>query len=174
MAHGLVMALDIGNVTGIAEGPPGPVRPILYSKKFILDNDSSIDGYGRAVAFMALRLREIEPLVIFVEGIVPEFKLFGQTTSESSMNRIGLYGALCGVASAKGIPVIAASIARVRTNILGHGHKLKGEQAKKRVKRECEMRGWGPKNNHESDAAAVWLWGCGQVLKGILDQRLPL
>jgi hypothetical protein len=174
MPHGLIIALDIASNTGIAEGFPGSV-PKLHSQKFILDDDVSVTiGYGRAVGWFARRLQIVEPVAVFAEEAVPAFAFGGRTNHDATMIRLGLYGALTGVARAKGIPVVPASIARVRTVILGRSHGFKGDEAKREVFRACQARGWTPANKDESDAAAVWLWGCSEVERGILNAGLPL
>ena len=173
----LVIGLDIAGRTGIAEGFAVETAPRLSSQQFALPDDTSpIEAFGRAVRFMATRLRDNLPAAIFVEAPVPENKLFAAGISQHSSNmiRIGLYGALTGVARAKGIPVINAGIARVRTNILGHRHGHKGKAAKQATFDRCKLLGWAPANNDESDAAAVWLWGCGEIAKGLLDRELAL
>jgi hypothetical protein len=179
MPHGPVMALDIsGSNCGVAEGLIG-CDPKLYSKKFMLDGDSSaFAGFGRAVAWMATRLQDdlcLIPTVIFVEQLIPAFQFAGRTNYDSAGVILpGLHGALIGVAAAKGIPVFSATVARVRTLILGRAHGYTGGAAKKMVLRACKERGWSPANTDESDAAAVWLWGCGEVEKGALDRGLQL
>jgi len=174
MPHGLIISLDIAGRTGVCEGLPGQT-PKLYSQKFALEDDTSPTvAFGRAVSFMALRLQIVDPIAVFVEEAVPEFAFAGRTNHAATMIRTGLYGALTGVARAKGIPVIPASIARVRTNILGRGHGFKGADAKKAVLRVCRERGWNPADNDQSDAAAVWLWGCAEIERGILDAGLAL
>ena len=163
----LIVGLDIASRTGIAEGVVGEA-PMLYSQQFIQeDDDSPTIGFGRAVAFMATRLTKISPVAVVVEGVVPEHKLGGQTNFNASLIKPALYGALTGVARAKGIPVIAANIARVRTFLLGRQHGFKGDEAKRAILRKCQELGWDPPNMDASDAAAVWYWGCNDPKSGV-------
>lgn len=167
----LIVGLDIAGNTGICEGTIGSV-PELYSKQLTLEDDQSVaEAFGRAIRFAAARFSKITPAAIFVEGIVPENKLAGFSNHSSSMVRVGLYGAIIGVARAKNIPVIPANIARVRTHFLGRGHKLAGDAAKRAVFRRCQDLGWAPPNLDASDAAAVWDFGCAQVKFGLLENK---
>jgi hypothetical protein len=159
----LVVGLDIAGRTGVTEGIIGSV-PEIYTEQFTLPDDPSVaEAFGRAIKFMATRLNRIKPVTIFVEGVVPENKLAGFSNHSSSMIRVGLYGAIVGVARAKDIPVIPVNIARVTTHFLGRGHKLAGDERKRAIYRRCEQLGWAPPNLDGSDSAAVWSFGCEQI-----------
>ena len=167
----LVIGLDIAGRTGVTVGIVGST-PKIVSERFALpDDDSPANAYGRAVRYMAKLLSEITPAAIFVEAIIPESRLMfaGQSNHYSNMVRVGLYGAMVGVARAKDIPVIPANVHQVRTHFLGPGHKLAGPAAKREVFRRCEQLGWAPPDLDGSDSAAVWDFGCGRVRFGLLE-----
>lgn len=165
-----LIALDVAGRTGVAEGWALGV-PRLYSIQFRkAENDARVTiAFGRAVAWAANRFSdEPRPDMIYVEGLVPDHAVMGQRTDQSRLIQVGLYGAIAGVAEARDIVIVPVSIARVRTHILGRSHGLKGEEAKKRVKRECEQMGWTPANLDESDAAAVFHWAASQHANPLL------
>jgi hypothetical protein len=177
-AAGIILALDIASRTGMADGAPG-TTPDLYSRQFVrtAEDTSPTIGFGRAVSWMAARVtdgKRPRPIVCFVEGVVPEHKLGGQTNFNASLIKPALYGALTGAAASIGIRIIPCSIARVRTFVLGRGHGLKGEDGKKATFRKIQLLGWSPQNMDQSDAAAIWLFGCSQVQDGALQTSLHL
>lgn len=51
------------------------------------------------------------------------------------------------------------AISTVRKHFLGQGN-LKSATAKERAFQVCTILGWEPSNFDESDAGAVWHWGC--------------
>lgn len=171
MADRYLVGLDIAGNTGITEGFADAGKPIrCYSKRFKLSDDSSAHAaMGRAVAFMARLCLDVSPAAVFVEDLIPVGKT-PYTNHQANLIQIGLYGAIIGVARAKNIPVIPASIARVRTAFLGHRHGLAGKEAKKAVFDRCQQLGWAPTDLDASDSAAVWNWACIQVREGALDQ----
>ena len=99
---GLIMGLDVAGRTGVAEGIAGSV-PRLYSELFKLEDDTSpLQAYGRAIAWMAKRCaRDDAPVAVYVEGIVPDVFLKGETHHNAQMIKTGLYACLTGVAMAK-------------------------------------------------------------------------
>jgi hypothetical protein len=169
----IVYGLYIAGNTGITVGAATVgATPECLSKRFALQDDPSIaDAFGRAVRYFAGKLKDNPPVAIYVEGVVPENMLFakGASNHASMMTRIGLYGAIIGVARAKDIHVIPVSIARVRTHFLGKVHKLDGPAAKRAIFRRCESLGWNPPDLDASDSAAIWDFGTAQVRFGALE-----
>jgi hypothetical protein len=160
-ADGLIMGLDIAGRTGVAEGKPGDI-PHLYSVPFVLEDDDSASAcFGRAVKWAATRFKEITPAGIWVEGVVPETALQGRTNFNASLIRVGLYGAIIGVARAKGIPVHPVNIGKYRKAFTGHGG-LSGPDGKRLVNKQCKILGWNPPDLDASDAGGVWFFGCGK------------
>lgn len=159
MLRDLVVGLDIAGNTGVAWGFVGNSIPSISSVRFRLESDGYEDAYGRAIKWAARFILEMQPAAVYVEGVVPENKIF--SNHDSAMVRIGLYGAITGVFRAKGIPVFPVSIAKVRTNFLGRGHRMKGKEAKAAVMKRCQVLGWNAPDLDASDAAAVWSFGSG-------------
>lgn len=166
----LILGLDVAGRTGITEGFIGE-RPTITSERFHREEESVVDACGLAVQYMAAKLRNVTPAAIFIEAIVPEVFLTarGISNHNSQMIRTCLWGAIAGVASAKGIPVFPASVGRVRTFVLGRGHGIKGGALqKKAVFKWCEDSGWAPPDLDGADSAAVWWWGCHETQFGLL------
>jgi hypothetical protein len=167
---GLIMGLDIAGRTGVAEGIAGSV-PHLYSELFKLeDDDGPLPAYGRAIKWMAKRCaREDAPVAIYVEGVIPDVFLKGQTHHDAHMIKVGLYGCLTGVAMAKSIPVFPVSIGKYRKAFIGYGNL--GPEGKQIVFNHCRVLGWDPPDLDSSDAAAIWAWGCAQS-DGFYQKRM--
>lgn len=168
---GLIMGLDVAGRTGIAEGVPGSV-PRLCSELFKLEDDTCpTQAYGRAIAWMAKRCaREDAPVAVYVEGVIPDVFLKGETHHNAQMIKIGLYGCLTGVAMAKRIPVFPVNIGKYRKAFIGYGN-LRKDEGKELVYKQCKVLGWEPPDLDASDAAAVWAWGCAQS-DGFYQKRM--
>jgi hypothetical protein len=121
---------------------------------------------------MATRLREGEkPDVVYYEAPIPERALGPQTNAHSTALKFVLLGAILGPLRAKGIKATPANIQRVRKHFIGRGN-LKSAQAKLLVMARCHTLGWAPDNFDQSDAAAVWDFGCGQENGGLLSTHV--
>jgi hypothetical protein len=143
------------------------------------DRSSDDDGMfgiqekaGRATLWMATRLRDNEkPDAVYCEAPIPERALGAQTNAHSTALKFVLLGALLGSLRAKGIKTVPANIQRVRKHFIGRGN-LRASQAKPLVIARCRALGWVPENHDQSDAAAVWDFGCGQEDGGLLFAHL--
>jgi hypothetical protein len=168
----LIWGIDLASQCGLAEGGPG-TRPMLSHVRF--DRSSDDDGMfgiqekaGRATLWMATRLRDGEkPDAVYYEAPIPERALGPQTNAHSTALKFVLLGAILGPLRAKGIKAVPANIQRVRKHFIGRGN-LKSSQAKPLVMARCRALGWAPENHDQSDAAAVWDFGCGQENGGHL------
>ncbi len=154
---GEAIGLDLATFTGICRGKPGEL-PTLSSIDFGKKDDEPSDIFGRAIIFFA-KMFETKPLRLFVEQPVPEFALQGQTQARSTEIKYGLLAISTGIARASGVRVERTPIQTVRKHFLGQGN-LKSAIAKERAFQVCTTLGWNPNNFDESDAGAVWHYGC--------------
>lgn len=170
----LILGLDIAGRTGITIGAVGE-RPEILSKRFRIDENEPLQSScGRAVAYMAQLLKNTPPKAIFVEALIPENILLSKGISNhlSQNVRVGLWGAVTGVATAKGVCVFAVSVHRVRTMVLGQRHGIKGgDLQKKAIFQWCKEKGWDPPDLDGSDSAAIWFYGCHEVKFGLLENQ---
>lgn len=75
----------------------------------------------------------------------------------------GAIGVVEACASKAKIPIIrGVSVQEARKHLVGRGQIPKG-QGKSIVRERCRVLGWQVANDDESDACAIWSWGCGQA-----------
>lgn len=154
---GNVYAFDLATHTGTCCGPPG-VKPKLASINFGRTDDEPHDIFGRAIIHFS-KMFAVKPLRVFVEQPIPEFALVNKTQARSTEIKYGLLGIVTGIARASGVRVERCAISTVRKHFIGHG-KLPSATAKAKAFEVCAILGWEPQNYDESDAGAVWHWGC--------------
>lgn len=159
---GTILAIDPAGITGVCEGRPGKV-PRLSSLKFKADiSDEPEVIFGRAVHWLADRLRTDPPSLIAIEQPFPS------NNFASTMITIGLYGVLTGIVRCKAIPLKLAPVQTWRKYFLGKGN-LKGDEAKRQCVKLCAQLGWdvpivGRSPDHNAaEAAGIFSWASSQV-----------
>lgn len=175
----LIWGIDLAGSCGLAEGRIG-TSPRLSTIRFDSSSDETtvagiIEKAGRATRWFAKRLKDGEtPDVVYIEAPIPERALGSNTNAHSTAVKFMLLGAVTGTLRAKRIVIKTANIQRVRKHFIGRGN-LKNVEAKPQVMSRCRSMGWDPQNFDESDAAAVWDFGCGQEnAAGLFGRIKPL
>lgn len=170
---GTILALDVATKTGVCIGKPGG-KPYLATLNFRQDpTDEPEDIYGRAVIWMATRLKVDPPALIVIEKPVPPSAAWGSTNHQTTLITIGLFGVFCGVARAKNIKVMPAPISTWRKYTLGKGN-MKGALAKARAVDLCRQLGWEAPDHNAAEAACIFLWSCSMVAPQICRRVEPL
>jgi hypothetical protein len=171
--EGTILAIDSATATGICTGRPGET-PKLETRRWRADEtDSAEDIYGRAVVWMATRLRDDLPALVVIEQPVPPSAAWGQTNHDTTLITIGLFGIFCGLAKAKGVRAMRAPISSWRKYFLGRGN-LKGDVAKRQAVRLCRELGWDAPDHNAAEAAGIWSWACAQVAPELAPRVEPL
>lgn len=161
---GSILALDSATTTGICEGVPGET-PVLETVNFGgREHDAHHDIFARAVKFAARRFVDRPlPGLMVIEGVPPVLDKSLQS---------GIFGVLTGIATAKGIPVLVASIPAWRLYVLGSG-TLKGPVAKARAVELCRHLGWPSQGHDSAEAACLYLWALSKVAPRLVP-KFPL
>ncbi|QOZ25311.1 hypothetical protein [Bradyrhizobium sp. CCBAU 51753] len=168
--RGTILALDVASKTGVAFGRPGEV-PRLETVDF-RGNDELPNFYGRAVEWMATRLRDDPPDMVVIERAVPPSGAQGFTNHDTTMITIGMFGIFAGITACKGVRLEFASINTWRKHFLGTA-KLKRAEAKKAAIDRCRLLGWDAEDDNQADAAGIWDWA-GQTFMGRTPDVLHL
>ena len=74
----------------------------------------------------------------------------------------GCIGVAESVAGNHGIPIEPINVHKARRHLCGQ-FMLPLGKGKETVMRACRTLGWEPKNDNESDAAAIWALGCAMA-----------
>lgn len=86
----------------------------------------------------------------------------------------GAIGVVEAVAAKSRIPLIeGVSVQDARKHLIGRGRIPKGE-GKKLVHDRCRVLGWTVANNDESDACAIWSYGCAKANPRAAHLTTPL
>jgi len=97
----------------------------------------------------------------------------GNTNARTLKVLYGLYGAIAGIARAKGIMVRGGNVRTIRKHFLGKGN-LGSSEAKRMAMETCRILGWDPPNHDAADAGALWHWACAQVAPKLVPAVDPL
>ncbi len=156
----LIAGFDIATTVGVAYGRPDDVPKLLT---WNLRNAGKSRPYRLAAladhcfAFFG----EVSPDMLFYEqglSIGAAYQI-GMNEGTVAMLR-GAIGVVEAVAAKSKIPVIrAVSVQDARKHLLGKGHIPKGE-GKHLVFDRCKALRWPVTNEDESDAAAIFSYGC--------------
>lgn len=150
-----ILALDLATKTGVADGRPGEI-PILSTVSFGGRDDDHLDVCAHALKWIALRLADDRPDVVYIEAPMPVGAAMRGNSSASSIVRLNtLYGIFGAAAMLKAIRVQPLDVQDVRKAFLGNG-RLKSDEAKRRAHRMARLIGWAPRTLDEADAAALW------------------
>jgi hypothetical protein len=169
----MVAAFDIATSTGCADGPAnGRPRCWTWSLK---------RPVGRPAKLALLRdyadryFAENRPDAVFYErglGIAAAMEI-GMSDDTMALLR-GAIGIIEASAAKARIPHIQdVGVQEARRYLLGPGRIPKG-QGKALVRERCCVLGWKPTNDDESDALAIWAFGCGQMSPSMAVYSTPL
>ncbi len=170
MQRGTILALDVASKTGVAEGRPGEV-PRLQTIDFRGEGELP-DFYGRAIEWMATKLRDDPPEMVIIERTVPPSGAKGFTNHDTTMISIGMFGIFSGIVRCKGIRLELAPISTWRKHFIGKGN-YPGAIAKKMAVDRCALLGWAAPDHNAAEAAGIWDWA-GQTFTGRTPEALHL
>ncbi len=157
----LVAAFDIATVTGAADGDPKG-KPRCWSWNLREAGDSRPLKLAMLRDYTDRYLAETKPDAVFYERGLRLAAAMEIGMSDDTMallrGAIGVVESCAATARIKRIEAIGVQDAR--RHLLGPGRIPKG-QGKKLVFDRCCVLGWTPKNRDESDALALWSFGCG-------------
>ena len=147
----MILAVDIGKHYGVAVGKAGEM-PSLFSGT--LDSDKT-EAFGTLFHKINAFARKYKPETIVWEEPVPNGGKGGMFTIERMMG----YSAVIHIVSHIAKPTNSASwmASTVRKRVMGDG---RGGAKKHQVIAFCEACGLLVQNDHEADAAMVWI--CAQ------------
>jgi hypothetical protein len=167
----LILAIDPATVTGCAEGEPGKT-PLLTSHRFRNARaDEPVEiAYQRATFWLANRLKD-PPLPD--EIVIEQPFATVNTTFDTALIALGLYGIFCGIALCKNISVRPVKVQTWRKAILSAGN-LKGKIAKEEAEVLCKRLEWMAPDHNAAEAGCIWLWGCGMLSPKTTQRHEPL
>jgi hypothetical protein len=169
----LVAAFDIATSTGCADGPTnGRPRCWTWSLKRPI---------GRPAKLALLRdytdryFAENRPDAVFYERGLSLAVAMEIGMSDDTMALLrGAIGVVEASAAKAVIPHIQdVGVQEARRYLLGPGRIPKGE-GKALVQERCRVLGWEAVNDDESDALAIWAFGCGQMSPAMAAMTTPL
>jgi len=164
LAGGVIMAIDTGRLTGVAEGGPAD-RP--SSRTWILSDPQ--DGLSVQCAELLRRLNKrllVAPRVSLIVAEAPlplaAFRVLG-SSEDSIRSAYAFHGIIAGIAGLFSIPHRVAGVGAVTKHFTGRA-KHGGRDARKRaVIARCRALGYVERDCSDEDrcdALAVWDWAC--------------
>lgn len=169
-----IMALDAASTTGIAEGRAGET-PRLYSKRFVERHDEHRNVFGRALGWIAERIDEVIPDVVYIEAPMSPGAPGVKTNPDTTLRLIGLWALFSGECNYRGIICREASVQTVRKGFIGSGRvDGGGQEAKRRVFAMCQLLGWNPTDKDSSDAGALWHYAVTRFAPDLAPPITPM
>jgi hypothetical protein len=112
------------------------------------------------------------PNALYVEAPPALMGMVQKGTNIDSLQALYGFDMICGVvALCTGTKLASVDVQRARKNFLGY-RPAKGS-GKSAVALRCSQLGWKPANNNESDAAAIWEYGCAiEQPSALMRERL--
>lgn len=173
-----IIGFDIsGSSMGVCSGPVGSV-PTFETHVLLRDGETRSETCGRLMGWWAERSQAIkavhgdDSIAVYVEAPLPGGPKFHRNPQVAYL----LGGLACVVGAISFLREFKhreVSVQTVRAHFIGHGN-MPGDDAKKAAKRRCHQLGWEPKNYDESDAGAVWHYGCAQQRPKAIQEQLKL
>lgn len=168
----IILAFDLATNVGIAVGDAHG-KPRLMSENLGEASENSTARFSRVLDLANTLVREHKPGLIAIEKPIVSGPV---GKSSRALLTVGLRGCVMGVAGLRRVPVMEKDVGAIRAYFLGKGRWSAGE-GKGAVFDKCVKIGWGPKNDDESDAAALWDFarhikvGYGTLPIGLLGGR---
>lgn len=165
-----ILGLDLGRLTGVAEGEPHTIRPL--SRTWTLSDPR--DGLAvQAVELTRLLnkrfLEAPRPSLVVVEAPLglAAFRALG--ASEASIrSAYALAAIVAGIAGIFMIPVREAGVGQVTKHFTGKVRHGGRDERKRAVISRCRMLGYVPPDcvdEDRCDALAVWDWACAHLAR---------
>ncbi len=169
MQRGFVLALDVAQKMGVAEGRPGEV-PRLTTVDFGTTDLHRF--YGSLTQWMASRLIDGAPDLIAIEAPIAPSAAFGYTSHDTTMTTIGGFGILIGIIVCKSIPFEVVPISTWRKHFLGKGN-FPSKIAKAMAIDRCKLLGWDPPDHNAAEAGGIWDYAGATFMRAV-PRRLHL
>ena len=159
----LITGLDIATSCGAADGVPGS-RPRFWTWNLRKAGEGRPARLALLMAYVMRYLDENRPDGVFYEaGMTMRVALSVGATDETLAflrGSIGVVEACC--ARAKVPTIQAVDVQAARKHFTGRASFPKGK-SKGMVYSHCRALGWTPANQDESDAGAIFSYGCAQM-----------
>lgn len=151
-----ILALDLGTHTGVAYGPAGS-RPTLETWDMPAGGGKDVGPFmGAFIANMEHALEGVS-LVIFEEPYVAVRENPHTKKPYLQLDQIrrayGMCGIVEGMAHARGIQCAGVVTVTLKKDFTGSGRADKAA-----MMRMARLLGFEPKNDHEADALAAWVY----------------
>jgi hypothetical protein len=165
VSSGPILAIDLATAFGWAEGVPGET-PRAGSARFAKAGSSDGAVGSGALQWAADYFAFSRPKTVFIERPGLHSVAKGKSSAAVIQRLLGLCFLVQTIAYRRGIyDVRFVQAGDVRKHFLGSG-RMDGARAKKLVAARCQALGWEFKNPDESDALALWSYGCETVEPG--------
>jgi len=167
----LVVGLDLASVTGCADGCPGAIPRCFTWNLGKADRPAKL---AKLLRFFGRYLAEQRPDAVFYEKPLPLGAGWGKGMSDDTATLLrGAIGVVEAMAAAAALPVHGVTAAGARRYLVGSGRIERG-QGKQAVWNACRAMGWPVSTLDESDACAIWAYGCGIMRKDCAHSSTPL
>lgn len=158
-AWGTILFLDLGRLTGWAEGDPADKFPTSGVFELGRPGAPSPAQHGALLLWLLRRL-SMKPTVRLVCFESPIAHMIAKQSVATKRMLLGYPAVVEAAAQVSHIGDIReAEIAAIRRNLLGP-HPGKGDEAKANVQRHLKMLGHQFEDNNAADAIAGWLFAC--------------
>lgn len=147
-----ILALDLGSVTGCAEGRADEPRPRLWTWTLGGAEASQAARLAELVRLVADHLAVAKPDRVWIEAPMQARAAIAIGDREATIRFLfGAAAVVHAVAYMRGCwNVREANVSQVRRHFIGTAH------GKGAVMSKCRVLGWQPRNHNEGDAAALW------------------
>lgn len=158
---GLILALDLANLTGFALGRPGE-KPVSGT----VDLDGKDSGRPRAIynfqRWLADRWKTERPVLVVREAPFPLEAFRKRRNSQDGVQMAyGLHGQIEAACEGCGIPLESVHAATVRKHFVGRANAGERSRTKAAIVQRCWLLGLMPKgiyDDNRADAIATWDW----------------
>lgn len=170
----MVIALDISKrSTGVCEGRLGE-KPTFYTVPFGDADHDFEETWARCFDWFLDRLLLPGPPIdyVYIEAPAQAGSFSGNTNAKVTTTVTGLWANVSSLCRKRSIPFRKVHVATARKRFIGIGN-MKGEDAKREVRRVCKSLGWEPKNLDEADAGCVFYYAGMQLAPTLMPDTRP-
>lgn len=170
MIPGPFLALDLGRLTGVAEGAPGALRPSSWTWTLSDPQDGlAVQCVELARVLNKRLLQAPRPSLVVVEAPLGLAAFRNLGASEISIrSAYALNAVVTGIAGAFMIPVREAGVGQVTKHFTGQVRHGGRDPRKRAVIARCRILGYVPSDctdDDRCDALAVWDWACAHIAR---------
>lgn len=158
-----IAGFDIATSCGVADGEPGK-RPRCWTWDLRRAGATRPARLALLMAYCERYFAENHVDALFYEaGMTARVAVHIGCQDDTFALLRGAIGVVEACAGRARIPVIrAVNVQDARKHFVGQRSFAKG-MSKQRIFEHCKLLRWPAKNLDESDACAIWDWGCAQV-----------